>query len=288
MTGAAASLELEAFFPELTPYITPQEMARRTGLSSRTMLRKLHERRIHPHLRQGRQGLYRRSEVADVLAEIAASPPFRVAIAHRKGGQAKTTTAFYLARELAARGHRVVLRDTDSQRSLTEVLLALGAQQDRDGRVQFLRRVVLVPDGCSLPFRPDYEIVDTPPALDDSLPGIRRADAVVIPAVIDLQAVLALRQMLGYLRETMHLQPNLQIVGVLPTRLFPRRQVLYRFLDEMRSLCKQYNVPMLEPVLEDGGVAMFSMAGRRWSPLAERVLEAGRQTRATRLQEALA
>jgi hypothetical protein len=60
---------------------------------------------------------------------------------------------------------------------------------------------------------------------------------VVIPAIIDLQPLLALRQMLGYLWQTRHLQPNLEILGVLPTRLFPRRQVLYRLLDEMRALC---------------------------------------------------
>jgi len=278
MTLAPAAPDTEGFFAEANPYITPQEMSQRTGLSPRTMLRRLQEHRIQPQLRQGRQGFYGRADVAEVLAQLVTKPPYRVAIAHRKGGQAKTTTAFYLARELATRGNKVVLRDTDTQRSLTEVLQALGRHQDAHGRIQFLRRVVLVPDQAPLPFRPDYEILDTPPSLDDSLPGIRRADAVVIPAVIDLQALLALRQMLGYLRETRHLQPNLEILGVLPTRLFLRRQVLYRFLEEMRALCTDFNVPLLDPIVEDGGVAIFSMAGRHWSPLAERVIAAGERS----------
>jgi len=55
--------------------------------------------------------------------------------------------------------------------------------------------------------------------------------------------------------------------------------VLYRFLDEMRALCADFDVPRLAPIVEDGGVTIFSMAGRHWSPLAERVLAAGQRLR---------
>ena len=52
--------------------------------------------------------------------------PYRVCIAHRKGGVAKTTTTYYLGRELVLRGKRVILRDLDPQRTVSEALRALG------------------------------------------------------------------------------------------------------------------------------------------------------------------
>jgi len=51
MPLAPAAPETEGFFAEANPYITPQEMSQRTGLSPRTMLRRLQEHRIQPLLR---------------------------------------------------------------------------------------------------------------------------------------------------------------------------------------------------------------------------------------------
>src|SRR6266508_4593263 len=51
---------------------------------------------------------------------------FSVCIAHRKGGVGKTTTAWYLSRELARAGKNVVLRDLDPQRGLSDIVRDLG------------------------------------------------------------------------------------------------------------------------------------------------------------------
>ena len=249
--------------------LSATEIARMTGLTARTVNAKLSAGGIKPIGRANRILQYRRVDVASVVGQMRVVTPYRIAIAHRKGGQAKTTTTFYLGRELAARGRRVILRDTDAQRSLTEVLDGLGAERDEFGRRHFLKRMVLVPDGTPVPFRADFELIDTPPSLDDSIPGIRRADGLIVPVTLDFQAVNALRWMLDYLRTSKHEHPEQRVLAVQPTRLFPRRRAHRMFLDDIRALCLTYGVQMLEPIIEDAGVGVFSMRGHLWSGLAE-------------------
>ena len=89
--------------------------------------------------------------------ETRAWRPFRVCIAHRKGGVAKTTTTYYLGRELVLLGKRVILRDLDPQRTLSEALRALGTPVD-----EFLnpeRRVILDCIDALLPFLSDDQLL---------------------------------------------------------------------------------------------------------------------------------
>jgi hypothetical protein len=65
---------------------------------------------------------------------------YRVAVAHRKRGQGKTTTTYYLGRELAERGRRVVLRDVELRVDAPDGALALLASGGP----------VLTPDGRTL------------------------------------------------------------------------------------------------------------------------------------------
>jgi hypothetical protein len=88
----------------------------------------------------------------------AGQQPYVVCIAHRKGGVAKTTTTWYLAREIARAGKRVLLRDCDPQAGLRDILRGHGVE---DGR--FSRRIVLVDADEPAPFTPDVELIDTPP-----------------------------------------------------------------------------------------------------------------------------
>ena len=285
--GIVTSVSLSSAPPassETPDLLSAVEIARLTGLTPRTVNARLASSGIAPVVRANRVLHYRQAEVAPMLGQMQVARPYRVAIAHRKGGQAKTTTTFYLARELAARGHRVILRDTDAQRSLTEVLDGLGAERDELGRRHFLKRMVLVPDGAPDPFRPDFELIDTPPSLDDSIPGIRRADGLVVPLTLDFQAVNALRWMLEYLRTSRQQYPHQRIVAVQPTRLFPRRQAHHLFLDDVRVLCATYGAPLLEPIVEDASVSVFAMRGHLWAPLAERVIAVAREDEAARRQ----
>jgi cellulose biosynthesis protein BcsQ len=134
--------------------------------------------------------------------------------------------------------------------------------------------VALVPDGAPLPFRPDIELIDTPPALDDSVPGILRADALIIPLLTEFQGVLALQDMLEYLSATRDKHPELQIIGILPTRFIRRWEPQEAFLQQIRTLGERFQVHVFEPIPESKAVMTFSMSGHLWRPIAERVMQA--------------
>jgi cellulose biosynthesis protein BcsQ len=192
-----------------------------------------------------------------------------VCIAHRKGGVAKSTTTWYLARELARAGKRVILRDLDPQQGLRDILRDHGCD---DG--VFGKSIALVEDGQEPPFRPDIELIDTPPALDDSLPGVARADAVIIPAMPEHQAVRALERMCVVLRETRHEHPFTKVLGILPVRVKSRWPEHQAFLQQIEALGERFGHPVLPAIPESRAVLTYSLRGRLWKPTADAVLEA--------------
>lgn len=103
----------------------------------------------------------------------------------------KTLTTIYTSRWLAPMGRKVVINDLDPQRGIWDFAEALGRP---DGRI--LKHLAVVdPDG-SPPFEPDYGLVDTPPALDVSLPAMNTADWLLIPVIPDHQPVVQLAKFL--------------------------------------------------------------------------------------------
>src|SRR5439155_14016567 len=108
-------------------------LAERWGVSLRTVQRRISTANLQPVGVQDRLPHFHKQEVEAYESRRSISPRpgrshsvkrpiFSVCIAHRKGGQSKTSSCFYLARELSAAGKRVVLRDLDAQRSLTKIL----------------------------------------------------------------------------------------------------------------------------------------------------------------------
>ncbi|MCC6173888.1 MAG: AAA family ATPase [Chloroflexi bacterium] len=202
------------------------------------------------------------------LPPVAERSWYTVCVAHRKGGVAKSTTTWYLARELARAGKRVILRDLDPQQGLRDILRDHGCE---DGR--YSRSIALVPDGAELPFHPDVELIDTPPALDDSLPGVARADGVIVPAMPEHQAVRALERMLLVLHDTRHEHPFTTVLGILPVRVKPRWSEHAAFLRQIALLGERFNHPLLPAIPESRAVLTYSLRGRLWRPVAEVVLE---------------
>jgi cellulose biosynthesis protein BcsQ len=185
---------------------------------------------------------------------------FSVCIAHRKGGVGKTTTAWYLSRELARAGKNVVLRDLDPQRGLSDIVRDLGGQ---DG--VFSRRLALLADEQPLPFQPDVELIDTPPALDESLPGLNRADAVIVPAAPEHQAVRALERMLQVLEDSKRDHPFLLPMGILPVRVRPRWKLHQEFLASIEVLAEEFGYPLLPAIPESQDVLRYSLHSRRFT-----------------------
>jgi cellulose biosynthesis protein BcsQ len=200
--------------------------------------------------------------------------PYVVCIAHRKGGVAKTTTTWYLARELARAGKRVLLRDCDPQAGLRDILRGHGVE---DGR--FSRRIALTDGDEPAPFTPDLELIDTPPLLDVSLPVLTHADALIIPVVPEFQAVRALGRMLRSIQATAADHPFLRVLGVLPTRIRARWPAHTLFLREIERMANEFGHPVLPPVPDSIAVMTFSLRGRLWQPVAQRILDAMEEDR---------
>ncbi len=207
------------------------------------------------------------SELRLTLPRVAERTWYTVCIAHRKGGVAKSTTTWFLARELAKAGKRVLLRDLDPQQGLRDILRDHGCE---DGR--YSRTIALVPDGDPLPFTPDLELIDTPPALDDRLPGVARSDAVIVPAMPEHQAVRALERMLLVLDQTRSEHPFTRVLGILPVRVKSRWAEHTAFLRQIAILGERFGHPVLPAIPESRAVLTYSLRGRLWRPIAEIVL----------------
>jgi chromosome partitioning protein len=291
-------LESTTVFPTPPHFLTERQLAARWNVVPRTIQRMVRDGELQPLFirRTPRFALVdietyeaRRLSVALVpttapshspVAAVQSArrqrrqqvPPYVVCIAHRKGGVAKTTTTWYLARELARAGKYVVLRDCDPQAGLRDILRGHGVENG-----QFSRRIALVGEEEHLPFNPDVELIDTPPLLDVSLPILTNADALIVPVVPEFQAVRALGRMLRSIQATTADHPFLRVLGVLPTRIRGRWPAHTVFLREIERLANEFGHPVLPPVPDSVAVMTFSLRGRLWQPVAQRIVVAMQQ-----------
>ena len=109
----------------VTAFISQYELAERWGVSLRTVQRRLGQADLEPIGVVNRAPHFYREAVESAEHIYGWRPgpsnfsrkhtwrPYRLCIAHRKGGVAKTTTTYYLGRELVLLGKSVVLRDLD-------------------------------------------------------------------------------------------------------------------------------------------------------------------------------
>jgi cellulose biosynthesis protein BcsQ len=191
-----------------------------------------------------------------------------VVFANRKGGVGKTVSTLYVGRWLARAGRDVTLVDLDPQQGLWDIAALLGRT---DGI--FTRRLRIAPNGALPSLRPgQWALVDTPPALDGSLPALGLADYLIVPVIPEAQEIAQLEKFLNMLEETRHERPFLKPLGILPVRYIHYWANNRACLKAIGRLGQTYGYPALEPVPFSQAVSQYSLRGGLWRHVAEALL----------------
>lgn len=197
-----------------------------------------------------------------------------ISIANQKGGVGKTTTAINLAASLAAIEHPTLIIDIDPQsnstsglgidsktvtNSIYEIMIGsadltesireteldfldlvpahinlVGAEIemiDRDERERILKKAV-----AEARERYDFVIIDCPPSLGLlTINALTASDSIVIPVQCEYFALEGLGQLLNTIKIVrQHLNPELDIEGVLLTMYDTRTRLSYQVADEVK------------------------------------------------------
>ncbi len=198
-----------------------------------------------------------------------------LAVANQKGGVGKTTTSINLASGLSSVGSRVLLIDLDPQGNATmgsgvdkrplqttvyEVLL--GSAKIRDARIRSesggfdlipanrelagaevelvdlaQREDRLKAALAELESEYDYILIDCPPALNLlTVNGLTAAHAVMIPMQCEYYALEGLSDLVETIKKVRnHLNPSLEIEGLLRTMYDPRNALSQQVSDQLRK-----------------------------------------------------
>ena len=205
-----------------------------------------------------------------------------VVFCNRKGGVGKTLSNYYTGRWLARTGRTVELLDLDPQQGLWDIASLVG---HADG--VFTKRLRLV---HSTPPRPgnsrQYLLIDTPPALDGSLPALNQADWLVIPVIPEAQEVAQLAKFLSMPDATRSSRPFTQVLGILSVRFVRRSTVHQIMLRTIAQLADAHGHRVLDPVPQSlAAVTTYSMDGGLWKQVASELigLEDARAHRAVKV-----
>ena len=221
-----------------------------------------------------------------------------IAVALRKGGSGKTTTALNLAAGLRLLGRRALLVDLDPQanatlaagidpttlpRHLGHLFATAGVTPD-EVVIETAFGLPLLPAhpdlaraergltatqrdllrGLLAPLAPAYDhiILDTAPAESAlTVNALAAADEVVIPLQAHYLALQGLAQALEQVRQVRdELNPGLRVAGILPTLVHPRTSLARAVLEEVRRHYPELLYPFAVEYSVRHGEA--SLAGR--------------------------
>lgn len=249
-----------------------------------------------------------------------------VAIANQKGGVAKTTTAVNLAACLAAAGKRILLLDIDPQGNASsglgtdkdslehciyDVLInnlpieSVSLNTDIEGlqvvpatiqlagaEIELVtaisREVKLKKALAAIRDNYDYLIIDCPPSLGLlTLNALTAADSIIIPIQCEYYALEGLGQLMNTIELVRkHLNPALEIEGVLLTMFDARTNLSIQVVDEVKKFFKSKvyatiiprNVRLSEAPSHGKPIILYDARSRGaevYQELAKEVLENG-------------
>jgi chromosome partitioning protein len=192
-----------------------------------------------------------------------------ISIVNHKGGTGKTTSAINLGSALAMEQKSVLLVDLDAQCSLS---YSLGIHETEPSLVEAILEGIPVPmlvkrrdDMDILPGSPvladvelslaqaedryyhlmrvlgglsayDYIFIDCPPSLSVlTINALAASEYVIIPMQLDVLSLRGLDSMLSTLEKIRTLNPDIEVLGVLPIMVDPRKNIHKEILEYIRS-----------------------------------------------------
>jgi chromosome partitioning protein len=215
--------------------------------------------------------------------------PHTISFSNQKGGTAKTTSVINLAGTLAEMGKKILVVDVDPQGSLSigfSVRIPIEEPTTYEVMVDGLplQRIIqpvrenidLAPTNINLSVAElqlvgkirredklknaiasvkdnyDFVLIDCPPSLGLlTINALAAADKVLIPMSCDYYSMIGVRLLLDTIRRIQsELNPQLKILGVLPTRFDARTAHAREVLDETRETLGQH-IKVFETVIRE-------------------------------------
>lgn len=276
-------------------YLEPEEVAKKFGLSVRTIKEWCREGKIIA-VKVGPSGIWRipESSVDSLIKQPGKSTIRKMGVAIAKGGTGKTTTAVSLAHNLALRGFKVLIVDTDTQgqvapslgvrpvfylshvfrkqKSLQEVIIPARENLDivpsnmslieaknellKDDSYTYIFRNLFTPVEKNY----DYIIFDTGPGYDQiSIGVLSYISELIIPLSPQALPLFGMQQFLDIVNIAQGINPNLKVSYILPTLAKTKARLTAEVLEWLDT---SFHEQLCDPIRENIKIAEAPSHGK--------------------------